>query len=31
MEFTGYVEAPVYNSNGTVAYYQLEMVWKEID
>lgn len=29
MEFVGYKKVPVYNKNGTIAYYQLEMTWKE--
>ena len=29
MDFVDYSEMPVYNDNNTVAYYQLEMNWKE--
>lgn len=29
MDFDGYKEVPIYNSNGTIAYYQLEITWKE--
>lgn len=30
MEFAGYVESAVLNEDGSVAYYQYEMSWKEI-
>lgn len=29
MDFNDYSETPVYNDDNTVAYYQLEMNWKE--
>lgn len=31
MEFAGYTEVPVLNESGDVAYYQLEMLWKEVE
>lgn len=30
MEFAGYEEVAVLDINGTIAYYQLTMIWKEI-
>lgn len=29
MEFNGYKEVPVYNNDGILVYYQLEITWKE--
>lgn len=29
MNFVGYTEEPVYNEDGSFAYYQLTMVWEE--
>lgn len=29
MDFVGYNEIPVYNDNGIISYYQLEMIWRE--
>jgi hypothetical protein len=29
MDFNGYKEVPIYNDDGTIAYYQLEITWKE--
>ena len=31
MEFAGYQEVPVYNEDGTIAYTQLEITWKETE
>lgn len=30
MEFEGYIEVPIFNEDGTIAYYQYEMNWKEV-
>lgn len=31
MDFAGYVEMPIYNDNNKIVYYQLEMIWKEVN
>ena len=29
MDFAGFIEEPIYNEDGNVAYYQYTMTWKE--
>ena len=29
MDFAGFTEEPIYNEDGSVAYYQYTMTWKE--
>lgn len=31
MEFVGYIEEPVYDSNGNIAYTQYTMKWRSVD